>query len=119
MNPNEQRIAIAEACGWKHPNSPESLTKHAGWWGETRGIWWINPQGKDCFVNDIPDYLNDLNATHEAEKALIYVGDEIDTDTITAFKHYLVTGTKSGRPQSATAAERSEALLKAIGKFTP
>lgn len=41
MNETKQRIAIAEACGWKC-ESPE----------------------------DLPDYLNDLNAMHDAEETL-------------------------------------------------
>lgn len=44
MTPEEQRIAIAQACGW-----------FVG--GVTR-------------ASDFPDYLNDLNAMHEAIKTL-------------------------------------------------
>jgi hypothetical protein len=58
MTPEQKRIAIAEACGWKihpkdrfiviPPNSPHS----------------VQP------LYTIPDYFNDLNAMHEAEKVL-------------------------------------------------
>ena len=41
MKPEEQRIAIAEACGWE-------------WSGE----------------DNLPNYPSDLNAMHEAEKIL-------------------------------------------------
>lgn len=48
MSPEAQRIAIAEACG--HP----SLQIHMGETAEAA----------------FPDYLNDLNAMHEAEKTI-------------------------------------------------
>lgn len=49
MTPEEMRIAIAEACGWRH----EDHASFAGWIKE----------GKPAFsVNDLPDYLSDLNA---------------------------------------------------------
>ena len=58
MSPEKRRSAIAEACGWKihpkdrfvviPPNSPHS----------------VQP------LHTVPDYLNDLNATHEAFKRL-------------------------------------------------
>jgi hypothetical protein len=56
MGPEQQRIAIAEACGWNH---------------------WFNGWNKLddntpplVLTEDLPDYLNDLNAMHEAEKML-------------------------------------------------
>jgi hypothetical protein len=54
MKPIQQRIAIAEACGWKQ--SP------TGWWNHTG----VNP----VFQKESPNYLNDLNAMLEAEKTL-------------------------------------------------
>jgi hypothetical protein len=70
MTPEQQRIAIATACGWtaeqdsngywravshKHGNAVEL-------WLSERSVWSFG----------IPDYLNDLNAMHEAEKVLTY-----------------------------------------------
>lgn len=55
MNPDEQRIAIAEACGWK----PK--------------IIWCSaqiPESHPPIYSDLPDYLNDLNAAHEALRLL-------------------------------------------------
>lgn len=51
MTPKEQRIAIAEACGWKHTANLESWFHSS--WPESRGI---------VSFETIPDYLNDLNA---------------------------------------------------------
>ncbi len=61
MTPESQRIAIAEACGWKNVrNVPPNK------WGDTTCI------GTPPVVGSpgVPDYLNDLNAMHEAEKVL-------------------------------------------------
>ncbi len=64
MKPEAQRIAIAEACGWRHEFWNTSTD------GECGG--WIAPSGgclqnaPDCF----PDYLNDLNGMIEAIQSL-------------------------------------------------
>jgi hypothetical protein len=62
MTPDQQRIAIAEACGWKRHSE---LTDA-----------WCTPQQNDCpLVSDLvelPDYLTDLNAMHEARKVLTH-----------------------------------------------
>tara|TARA_R110000772_G_scaffold266171_2_gene388322 strand:+ start:2420 stop:2728 length:309 start_codon:yes stop_codon:yes gene_type:complete len=56
MSPEEQRIAIAEACGWTDVASNyEAYLPNA-------------QEPSDYAV--IPDYLNDLTAMHEAEKVL-------------------------------------------------
>lgn len=70
MNPatvmtDEQQIAIAKACGWTkidryigQEKTPEGLLKG------------LKPKRKAGKKEKLPDYLNDLNAMHEAEKAL-------------------------------------------------
>ena len=61
MSPERQRIKIAEACGW--------TPTPTGWWTmHPSGI----PTGEYPAFTDPPDYLNDLNAMHEAEKTLIF-----------------------------------------------
>ena len=52
MTNEEMRIKIAEACGWQP---------------DKRGLGWLSSHG--CY-DPLPDYLNDLNAMHEAEKVL-------------------------------------------------
>ena len=59
MNPEAQRIAIAEACGWK------DITR-----GSYDGS--LFGRHKTQQLEIIPDYLADLNAMHEAEKTLTY-----------------------------------------------
>lgn len=58
----EKRIKIAEVCGWKFcAPKPSWLTPY-----------WTNPVTKELSVfAQLPDYLNDLNAMHEAEKVLM------------------------------------------------
>jgi hypothetical protein len=94
MKPEQQRIAIAEACGWE---------------GETYGPSWCES------VTKMPDYLNDLNAMHEAEAIL----------TKTQRQFYQVKLMKLQKADyvagywfliHATAAQRAEAFLRAIEK---
>jgi hypothetical protein len=68
MTPEKQRIAIAEACGWKCAGHPDQKKATDGW--EFGYQFVIRPEGQLVTHNSIPDYLNDLNAMHEAEKVL-------------------------------------------------
>lgn len=105
MNPEKQRIAIAEACGWTH------IAFNRGWIkagdGEIQGV--------------IPDFLNDLNSMHEAEKMLTH-------DQQVGYSVNMVRLTTWNMPSSraawldftiahATAAQRAEAFLETIGKW--
>lgn len=96
MTPEAQRIAIAEACGTMR---------------------WSYALPKKCVGASVPDYLNDLNAMHEAEKVL----------TEDQREQYLNSLYKVCNPASmlndawnlncATAAQRAEAFLRTIGKW--
>ena len=70
MNKEEQRIAIATKCGWKNIRQTEMLTGRKGQRGLMiiSGVWGVSPSGEGEEI--IPEYLNDLNAMHEAEKVL-------------------------------------------------
>jgi hypothetical protein len=84
---NEQiNIAIAEACGWE-----------------------------DAFYDllDIPNYCNDLNAMHEAEKVL----GEVHSIKSCEYDDWLQSTTEHDQKWRATAAQRAEAFLKTIGKW--
>ena len=59
MTPEAQRIAIAEACSWRCTASFKEAF-----------ACWVRPDGMDHQTEWLPDYLNDLNAMHEAEKRL-------------------------------------------------
>jgi hypothetical protein len=88
MNKEAQRIAIAETCGWKTGyRDPEA--------------W-----------HPLPDYLNDLNAMHEAENVLFGRNDWSSCK----YDEYLDVATSSWK-WNATASQRAEAFLRTIGKW--
>ncbi len=102
MKAESQRIAIAEACGWT--------------WKVDDEIEWNRPMYrffyKDAeFCHDdftrLPDYLNDLNAAHEMEKAIW----EHEKEYIRQLIEIRQT------PEDAifsTATQRAEALLRTL-----
>ncbi len=59
MTPNEQQIAIAEACGWTGIYT-----------GSDKKSYGHHENQTTTLREPIPGYLNDLNAMHEAEKVL-------------------------------------------------
>jgi hypothetical protein len=90
MNKEQQRIKIAEACGYGGEYTPLR-----------------NSLGKpNCHL---PDYLNDLNAMHEAEKILtarqrsVYVG-----------KLFNLPASELESNTFATAYQRAEAFLRTL-----
>ena len=103
MTEEIQRIAIAEACGWVK-------TVASGVWA----FYVTNEKTKFARFDELPDYLNDLNAMHEAERAL-----NISDEQITYWKNTLefVCNRDNTITLMATAAQRAEAYLKTIGKW--
>jgi hypothetical protein len=108
MKPEKQRIAIAEACGWTDVKGTKGVHPKARFKGCGYADDWIA----------LPDYLNNLNAMHEAEKVL------------SRGEHYNQTGgfglyvqnldfVRCGRKHliEATAAERARAFLLTLGKW--
>jgi len=111
MKPEQQRIAIAEACGWKW----ERL-----WTGELHGKP-VGEQGPFC---EVPDYLNDLNAMHEAmahlePEQVDQFAAELSGIVLENRKKYWwdLTSNEVGHVANATAAQRAEAFLRTIGKW--
>lgn len=126
MKLEEKRIAIAKACGWdeitftglSHQGiRPQSTKRYCNW----------NRPAPSPSVDDkrewhwIPDYINDLNAMHEAEKVLNGLN----------YHEYMRQVEKSVDPLGqchesqavfrflrSTAAQRAEALLKTLGLWT-
>lgn len=112
MNPEQQRIKIAEVRGWEvhpkdrfiviPPNSPHS----------------VQP------LSTIPNYLNDLNAMHEAVSSTFR-----DASIQLEYSRALIQVIKSNSPLgkmffsdfdlvNATAAQRAEAFLKTLNLWT-
>jgi hypothetical protein len=107
VNQEEQRVAIAEACGWKDADHPDVMKLKHGWTMPEK--WCMDPKGVLRFNHDRPNYLNDLNAMHDAENSLT-------TSQMTIMSQYLHRrlGMLWG---FATASQRAEAFLRTIGKW--
>jgi hypothetical protein len=105
MNQEKQRIAIAEACGIVGPFDNRWIKEYEEEGGDSYGFTGFE-KGELVFI---PDYLNDLNAIHEAEKVLNNVQRE-------RYRTELVYS-QAGRDVFATAAQRAEAFLITIGKW--
>jgi hypothetical protein len=90
-------IAIAEACGWE-VKVKKYLAKP--------------PNGEWQYRDKIPNYCNDLNAMHEAEKVF-------DTALYCRYINELCDLTIKGNNSMymATARQRAEAFLRTINKW--
>jgi hypothetical protein len=116
MKPELLRIKIAEACGWTITRDVSAIPSL---WVITNGTHTkrvaSHKTKEDAYLIAIPDYLNDLNAMHEAEKIL-------DRSQQNAYINIL-----DGMPDDAcpvhhdfqwccaTAAQRAEAFLRTLG----
>lgn len=107
MTPEQQRIAIAKACGYRD--------------GELKPFWLAPPIGQPfiaCGINQLPDYLNDLNAMHEAEKVLM-----TEPNLMNKYQNYelskFVSSVNSNWLCRATSAQRAEAFLRTLNLWTP
>ena len=102
MNNEQINIAVAEACGWNPPLEAMGNMTYGGGKFLSSEEW-----RKD----HIPNYCNDLNAIHEAERILT-------NEQIEVYCSFLQ------RPQwgiwwaiSATARQRAEAFLRTLEKW--
>ena len=104
MTEQEQRIAIAEFCGWKHCTIYRDENQVDGYSPE--GVW-----------SKVPNYLHDLNAMREALRKLdnfqrvrfwIIIWDmtTVEHETCAKFQTLILGAEKW-----------AEALLKTIGKW--
>lgn len=104
MTEEAQRIAIAEACGWTEISD----------WG-AGGINGKHPTGP--WVEVIPDYLNDLNAMHDAVKTLPQNMKPRYFSCLCAVVSGAISLKGYSEATEATAAQRAEAYLRTIGKW--
>lgn len=112
MSPSAQRIAIAEACGWVSIHLPKDE------WRPMRGYY----QGK---LGVVPDFTSDLNAMHEAEKPILAGGPGGPNRELRRkwrFELWQVVSRYAPDLDEedmihASAAERAEAFLRALGKW--
>ncbi len=101
MTPEKQRIAIAKACGAKNIRIVDMGSR----------IVADFPRYSHRYL---PDYPNDLNAMHEAEKVIGF-DEEIKGQNYRNMLFHLV----SVRPLvvHASASHRAEAFLKVLGRW--
>lgn len=112
MTPEQQRIAIAEACGYINVRM----------WGQSCiASMGMNTEGKYWGSLGVPNYLNDLNAMHEAEKVL-YQDPNLPKKYTQQIKASICreAGVKKAKMDfdvciTATATQRAEAFLRTIG----
>lgn len=105
MNPIQQRIAIAQACGWtKSPHTPT--------------VWRFN--GESYTEDEIPDYPNDLNAMHEAEQHLVGYPTDVYSTQYGRYHSQLrvICNHATYATLVATAAQRAEAFLRTLELWT-
>lgn len=112
MTPEDQRIAMAKALGWKVVQGDNGLL--------------ITHEG-DVFCEHFPDYLNDLNAMHEAEgvilnpnSPIVWVNYEERGEIKRAYQDNLERAATLGGASAicATAAQRAEAFLRTLDLWT-
>lgn len=126
MNLVKQRIAVAKACEWKPLYIGEEDPDTAIWFnfkgGRARKL--LGRTITDQIRKGLPDYLNDLNAMHEAEKIVLtdkyrydynkwldfVVGATPVTDSA-GVGPYVYSCTKA---RFVTAAQRAEAFLRTL-----
>jgi hypothetical protein len=107
MTDEQINIAIAEVCGWSVVSDtlcnvyPNSRT------GEPE----LNP------VAPLPDYCQDLNAMHEAERALTESGVNAWWAYVAYINRYNATPFGVETAVHATARQRAEAFLRTVGKW--
>jgi hypothetical protein len=102
MSDQEKQIAIAEFCGWTIGVSFDN--------GKLATCGRYRNQGN---VVDLPDYLHDLNAIHEAESKLL--GSMLEYNYVMALE--AICKEAKNETWHATASQRTDALLKTLGKL--
>ena len=117
MDPIKQKIAILKACGWtqlnfgsltvwKHPETPKN------------GFTVVLDERDIIQGSFLPDYLNDLNAMHEAEKVLNMPQFMDYISELSLLVSHNKTSSPCGRTVTATAAQRAEAFLRTLNLWT-
>lgn len=116
MNKENQRIAIAKACGWTNITSD--------FYGTVPNADELDSQGALENLYQIPDYLNDLNVIHGAEKVLTKseysspLGTAaFEDDSFAGWLHRIMVRRAEApnfRIYSASAAQRAEAFLRTL-----
>ncbi len=97
MTQEQKRIKLAEFAGWKCASHVAEVDKPFAL------MCWHRPGNNEWQTEKLPDYFNDLNAMHEAEKAVKNVWGK-----------YVKQLNSIADPACATATQRAEALGKTL-----
>lgn len=122
MKPEQQRIAIAQACGWTQISKGSHYDNAHKVYGEPPPLFVMSvPANRGHACTELPDYLNDLNTLHEAETSAKLFHDNATFDLwcrhlFRAVEDCGLSGT-TDRPLNraiakATAAQHAEAFLR-------
>lgn len=112
MTLEQQRIAIAKACGWKWLDHPDTLDRTKTF--QLQGKWVLSPSDTLEFPHDAPDYLNDLNAMYEAMETL--TDDQLFT--MSRWLQHCTRPVWMGvAVMHSKAAQRAEAFLKTLNLY--
>lgn len=117
MSPENQRIAIAEICGWHGPFHEKTQSLMTNWWSRDKGIWWLHPDGTSLVMaSSVPDYVNDLNAMHAAEDAAIKLSNAGGQPfSVLGYHDRLIARHGTAGAILSSAAQRAEAFLRTLG----
>jgi hypothetical protein len=112
MNKEQQRIAIAEACGLTIVS--DGIMHHLTPCGKKTER---DPEG--CLLKECPDYLNDLNAMHEAIGTLLFSQRRAYRINLKEIMSKKINPAIICYSEciDAPAAQRAEAFLKTIDKW--
>lgn len=105
MTDEQMRIAIAEALGYTHVRIIKDIE------GPPDAGIGHHPTKP----HSVPDYLNDLNAMHEAEKAAGFHANTSEGRKLTQKYAHLIGAECESWKGYATARQRAEAFLKTKG----
>lgn len=108
---DQKLIMVAECAGWER--GPKEDIRIAGFGIiAAKNKCWHPKNEKECWQDNPPDFLNDLNAMHKAEKLL-------SPEQVTEYNHYLFSngpdnpdnGSADEMIWHATAEQRAEAFI--------
>lgn len=120
MTPEAQRIAIAEACGLFKLAPLRRTTRRGTVAPDGARLWYCEEHhGGAVTYAEVPHYTSDLNAIHLAESWLL----RNHPDLRMSYRRILIdvcfdTPDKFASYWLATAAQRAEALLRTLGRWT-
>lgn len=112
MTPEKQRLAIASVCGWHEKPEPHGSFNASA--------WWQNEHRYPSYEMPVPNYPEDLNAMHEAEKVLSTNPEYTQQHAFNNYAYLLIEVCKHQcSAVHATAAQRAEAFLKTLHLWEP